>query len=122
MNKYVIYILSFFIVSHAFAENPRESSFPGGYLSLGLQIGKTKDKIENLSEGVDILSDPKGPVTLVDEITNKRITLYHNHPLDCIVVWTEPPRKMVCSWLATRMASNHSITLIQAGLFLLLHR
>ena len=45
MNKYVIYILSFFIVSHAFAEDPRESSFPGGYLSLGLQIGKTKDKI-----------------------------------------------------------------------------
>ena len=44
MNKYVIYILSFFIASHTFAENPQESSFPGGYLSLGLQIGKTKDK------------------------------------------------------------------------------
>ena len=44
MNKYVIYILAFFIVSHTFAENPQESSFPGGYLSLGLQMGKTKDK------------------------------------------------------------------------------
>ena len=44
MNKYVIYILSFFIASHTFAENPQESSFPGGYLSLGLQIGKTNDK------------------------------------------------------------------------------
>ena len=44
MNKYVIYILSLLIVSHTFAENPWESSFSGGYFSLGVQIGKTKDK------------------------------------------------------------------------------
>lgn len=44
MNKYGIYFISLFIASHTFAENYSESSFPGGYLSLGVQIGKTKDK------------------------------------------------------------------------------
>ena len=44
MNKHTIYFVSLLIISHTLAENPWESSFPGGYLSLGLQIGKTKDK------------------------------------------------------------------------------
>ena len=44
MKKYAIYLLSLLITSHTLAENPLESSFPGGYLSLGLQIGKNKDK------------------------------------------------------------------------------
>ena len=44
MNKHTIYFVSLLIISHTLAENPSESSFSGGYLSLGLQIGKTKDK------------------------------------------------------------------------------
>ena len=44
MNKHTIYFVSLLIISHTLAENTWESSFPGGYLSLGLQIGKTKDK------------------------------------------------------------------------------
>ena len=42
------------IISYSFAENPSESSFPGGYVSLGLQIGKTKDK----SRFIDIQVSP----------------------------------------------------------------
>ena len=42
------------IISNSFAENPSESSFPGGYVSLGLQIGKTKDK----SRYIDIQISP----------------------------------------------------------------
>ena len=40
MNKYAIYLISLLIISNALGE----SSFPGGYLTLGLQLGKTKDK------------------------------------------------------------------------------
>ena len=32
------------MISQILAVKPSESSFPGGYLSLGFQIGKTKDK------------------------------------------------------------------------------
>ena len=42
------------IISYSFAENPSESSFPGGYVSIGFQIGKTKDK----SRFIDIQVSP----------------------------------------------------------------
>ena len=32
------------MISHIFGVNPSQSSFPGGYLSIGLQIGKTQEK------------------------------------------------------------------------------
>jgi len=55
MKKNIVYFISFLIISYSFAENPwPESSFPGGYLSLGLQIGKTKDK----SRYIDIQISP----------------------------------------------------------------
>tara|TARA_B100001250_G_scaffold121895_1_gene103416 strand:- start:1513 stop:2031 length:519 start_codon:yes stop_codon:yes gene_type:complete len=46
MNKNVIFLISLLIISKTLAENPWESSFPGGYLSIGLQMGKTKDKTQ----------------------------------------------------------------------------
>ena len=54
MNKNILYFISLLIISYSFAENPSESSFPGGYVSLGLQIGKTKDK----SRYIDIQISP----------------------------------------------------------------
>ena len=54
MNKHTIYLVSLLIISQTLAEHPWESSFPGGYLSLGLQIGKTKDK----SRFIDIQISP----------------------------------------------------------------
>ena len=42
--KYTIYFIPLLITSHIFGGSFSESSFPGGYLSIGLQIGKTEDK------------------------------------------------------------------------------
>ena len=54
MKKNIVYFISFLIISYSFAENPSESSFPGGYVSIGFQIGKTKDK----SRFIDIQVSP----------------------------------------------------------------
>ena len=54
MNKNILYFISLLIISYSFAENLSESSFPGGYVSIGFQIGKTKDK----SRFIDIQISP----------------------------------------------------------------
>ena len=36
------------MLSHIVGENSSQSSFPGGYLSIGLQIGKTQKKLDTL--------------------------------------------------------------------------
>ncbi len=63
------------------------------------------DQLAKLSEGVDILADPTGDaVRLVDAGTGQTITLELTAPMDLAVVWTEPPRPMVClePWTAPR--------------------
>ena len=57
-------------------------------------------------EGVDFLTRPAGSVTLIDELAGTRLQLQHQHPMDLTVVWTEPPRRMVClePWTGPRQA------------------
>ena len=65
----------------------------------------TADQLGRLSEGVDLLTDPTGDsVRLVDAGSGQTITLELSAPLDLAVVWTEPPRSMVClePWTAPR--------------------
>ena len=44
MNRYYIHLIFLLMISHILGVNPSQSSFPGGYLSIGLQIGKTQEK------------------------------------------------------------------------------
>ena len=44
MNRYYIHLIFLLMLSHIVGENSSQSSFPGGYLSIGLQIGKTQKK------------------------------------------------------------------------------
>ena len=65
----------------------------------------TADQLAKLSEGVDLLANPTGhTVCLADAGSGKTITLELTAPLDLAVVWTEPPRPMVClePWTAPR--------------------
>ena len=59
-----------------------------------------------MPEGVDFLTRPAGPVTLVDELAGTSLQLDHQAPMDLTVVWTEPPRAMVClePWTGPRQA------------------
>jgi len=65
----------------------------------------TAEQLAQLPEGVDLLADPTGDsVRLVDAGSGQVISLELTAPLDLAVVWTEPPRPMVClePWTAPR--------------------
>ena len=65
----------------------------------------TADQLAQLPAGVDLLADPTGDsVRLVDAGSGQVISLELTAPLDLAVVWTEPPRSMVClePWTAPR--------------------
>lgn len=65
----------------------------------------TADQLAQLPEGVDLLADPTGDsVRLVDAGSGQVISLELTTPLDLAVVWTEPPRSMLClePWTAPR--------------------
>ncbi len=59
-----------------------------------------------LDQGVDLLGAAPGPVRLVDPAGGVTITLEPRPPLDLVVVWTDPPRPMVClePWTGPRGA------------------
>jgi len=66
----------------------------------------TADQLVRLVEGVDLFCADCGAVRLVDQAGGLALTLETAAPLDCVVVWTEPPRPMVClePWTAPRRA------------------
>ena len=63
---------------------------------LEMAEAETGAQLSRLAEGVDFLAHAAGPVTLVDEQAGTRLQLQHHEPMDLTVVWTEPPRSMVC--------------------------
>ena len=73
---------------------------------LDMAEADTATQLGALPQGVDFLSRPSGPVTLVDELAGTRLQLQHSAPMDLTVVWTEPPRRMVClePWTGPRQA------------------
>ena len=73
---------------------------------LEMAEAATADQLKRLPEGVDFLCRPAGPVSLIDDATGVTLQLQHQSPLDLSVVWTEPPRPMVClePWTGPRQA------------------
>jgi galactose mutarotase-like enzyme len=86
---------------------------------LTMAPAATADQLERLGEGVDLLCHGQGPVRLVDAAAGRAIRLETNAPLDLVVVWTEPPRPMVClePWTAPRgaLASGERRLELQPG-------
>ena len=73
---------------------------------LTMEEEATADQLERLASGIDLLVRPTGSVRLVDEAAGTSLELQLTHPLDLVVLWTEPPRAMVCMepWSAPRQA------------------
>lgn len=61
-----------------------------------LQAAATDPLLERLGAGVDLLCQAEGPVRLLDPAGGRAIQLETTPPFDLVVVWTEPPRPMVC--------------------------
>lgn len=64
----------------------------------------TASQLERLAQGVDLLSAPRGPVRLWDRGAGSGLELQTTAPFDLVVVWTDPPRPMLClePWTAPR--------------------
>jgi galactose mutarotase-like enzyme len=66
----------------------------------------TESQLQDLGRGVDLLCEARGPVRLLDPAAGRTITLETTSPFDLVVIWTDPPRPMVClePWTAPRGA------------------
>lgn len=62
--------------------------------------------LERLEQGVDLLAQPAGPVRLLDGQAGVALELQAEAPFNLAVVWSDPPRSMVClePWTAPRGA------------------
>jgi galactose mutarotase-like enzyme len=65
----------------------------------------TAEQLAGLSSGVDLLAGPVGAVHLLDE-QGQGVALETTAPFDLVVVWSEPPRPMVClePWSSPRQS------------------
>lgn len=73
---------------------------------LTMAPAATAEQMQHLASGIDLLVRPSGPVRLVDEAAGTTLELQLSHPFDLVVLWTEPPRPMVCiePWSGPRQA------------------
>jgi len=92
---------------------------------LTMTAAASADQLARLGDGVDLFCADAGPVRLVDPQGGMALTLDTTAPFDCVVVWTEPPRPMVClePWTAPRQAlvSGDRRLLLEPGQSLDLH-
>lgn len=73
---------------------------------LTMAPAATAAQLQQLAQGIDLLAIPGGPVRLLDRGNGRRIELSGLHPWDLVVLWSEPPRPMVClePWTGPRQA------------------
>ena len=69
-------------------------------------VDQTENQLKAIHKGVDFLTEPLGLVSLINLITGRRISLINEPPMNLTVVWSDPPRKMLCiePWTSPRMA------------------
>jgi galactose mutarotase-like enzyme len=71
-----------------------------------MEADATENQLQRLGRGVDLLCEASGPVRLLDPTAGRAIHLETSPPFDLVVIWTEPPRPMVClePWTGPRGA------------------
>jgi galactose mutarotase-like enzyme len=67
-------------------------------------ISNTLDELNNINLGVDLLMYTSGRSTFRDKIFERQVTLNHPYPFDLGVIWSDPPRRMIClePWTSPR--------------------
>ena len=67
-------------------------------------ISNTLDELKNINSGVDILMYTSGKSVFRDKFLKRQVTLNHPYPFDLGVIWSDPPRKMIClePWTSPR--------------------
>ena len=67
-------------------------------------ISNTLDELKNIDLGVDLLMYNSGKSAFRDKIFKREVTLIHPYPFDLGVIWSDPPRRMIClePWTSPR--------------------
>lgn len=98
---------------------------PRCFNHLTMADDDTAGQLARLSQGIDLLVEPQQAVHLVDSGSGRRISLENPPPFDLAVLWSEPPRPMLClePWSGPRSAliSGERRLELAAGAALTLH-
>ena len=101
-------------------ENAAVEGLPNACFNhLTMAAANTAEQLLRLAEGIDLLAGPAAAVRLIDRGSGSAVELEPEAPLDLAVVWTDPPRPMVClePWTAPRgsLASGDRCLWLQPG-------
>ncbi len=64
----------------------------------------TASSLCEIHKGIDLLIYSKGSLSLKDNVFRRKIILSNPYPFDINVIWSDPPRKMICMepWTSPR--------------------
>jgi galactose mutarotase-like enzyme len=101
-------------------ENAAVEGLPNTCLNhLTMAAANTAEQLQRIPEGIDLLAGPAAAVRLIDCSSGSTVELELQAPLELAVVWTDPPRPMVClePWTAPRgsLASGDRCLWLQPG-------
>jgi galactose mutarotase-like enzyme len=67
-------------------------------------VSNTLNELNNIYLGVDLLMYTSGKSAFQDKIFKRQVTLNHPYPFDIGVIWSDPPRRMIClePWTSPR--------------------
>ena len=67
-------------------------------------LSNTLDELKNINLGVDLLMYTSGRSAFRDKIFKRQVTLNHPFPFNLGVIWSDPPRRMIClePWTSPR--------------------
>ena len=67
-------------------------------------VSNTLDELNNINLGVDLLMYTSGKSAFRDKIFKRQVILNHPYPFDIGVIWSDPPRRMIClePWTSPR--------------------
>jgi len=67
-------------------------------------LAKTENLLKNSCRGIDALMYSSGKTSFIDYGLKRKITLTNPSPFDISVIWSDPPRQMICMepWTSPR--------------------
>jgi len=67
-------------------------------------LAKTENLLRNSFKGIDLLMYSSGKTSFIDYGLKRKITLTNPSPFDISVIWSDPPRQMLClePWTSPR--------------------
>ena len=67
-------------------------------------LTNTFDELKTINSGIDLLMYTSGKSSFRDKLFKRKVTLINPSPFDVGVIWSDPPRKMIClePWTSPR--------------------